>query len=58
MLQFRVLRDEGFGYDATFMSGPHADGGAWPFTLDFAPSVDYCSNNNCPKSRYTILSKV
>jgi len=50
--QFSMMKDSGFLYDATFMTGPHAEGGAWPFTLDYPPTVQFCSNNNCPKSSW------
>ncbi len=50
--QFRMMRDVGLEYDATFMTGPYDEGGAWPFTLDYPPNWKYCSNNNCPKGSF------
>lgn len=50
--QFQLMTDFSFEYDSTFMTGPHKGGGAWPFTLDYQPSVTYCSNRGCPKSSY------
>jgi len=49
--QYRMMADAGFEYDSSFMVGPHGSGGgAWPFTLDFAPTVPtYCTNLNCPR---------
>jgi len=43
--QFRMMVDERFVYDSSMMTGPHQAGAVWPFTLDFAPSVEFCSNN-------------
>lgn len=51
--QFSMMRDEGFEYDASFMTGPFDDGGLWPYTLDFPPAVPaHCSNDDCPKESY------
>jgi Polysaccharide deacetylase len=43
--QFRMMADEGFVYDSSMMTGPHQAGAVWPFTLDFPPTVEFCSNN-------------
>ena len=50
--QYQLMVDKKFEYDSSFMTGPHNEGGVWPFTLDYPPSVEYCSNNNCPKSSF------
>lgn len=50
--QYQMMVDKKFEYDSSFMTGPHDEGGVWPFTLDYPPSVEYCSNNNCPKSSF------
>jgi len=48
--QYRMMVDAGFEYDSSFMVGPHEAGAAWPFTLDYPPTVPtYCSNLNCPR---------
>ena len=48
--QYRMMSEAGFEYDSSFMVGPHDSGAAWPFTLDFPPTVPtYCSNLNCPR---------
>lgn len=43
--QFRMMIDERFVYDSSMMTGPHKAGAVWPFTLDYPPSVEFCSNN-------------
>ena len=53
--QFKMLIDRGFEHDASFMTGPNADGGVWPFTLDYPASTEFCSNVNCPRKRYAGL---
>ena len=50
--QFTMMSDTGLQYDASFMTGPYDEGGAWPFTLDYPPNWKYCSNNNCPKASF------
>ena len=51
--QFQMMHDEGFDYDASFMTGPYPEGGMWPYTLDFVLQVPtHCSNMNCPKKTY------
>lgn len=51
--QFQMMADEGFQYDASFMTGPYPEGGMWPYTLDVPPQVPtHCSNMNCPKQAY------
>ena len=49
--QYQMMSEAGFEYDSSFMVGPHgSSGGAWPFTLNFPPTVPtYCSNLNCPR---------
>jgi len=49
--QYQMMSEAGFEYDSSFMVGPHGSGGgAWPFTLDFPPTVPtYCTNLNCPR---------
>ena len=50
--QYDMLRENDMSYDASFMTGPHDAGGAWPFTLDFVANWKYCSNLNCPKAKH------
>ena len=57
-VQFTMMREKGFRYDASFMTGPHAGGGLWPFTLDFAPTSTHCDNINCPQSAFPGLWEV
>ena len=56
--QYKMMEKHGFEYDASFMTGPHDKGGAWPFTLDFVPSWEYCTNLNCPKERHPRIWEV
>jgi hypothetical protein len=48
--QFRMMIDEGFVYDSSMMTGPHQAGAVWPFTLDYPPTVEFCSNNRYAKT--------
>ena len=50
--EIRMIKDFSFEYEATFMTGPHKGGGAWPFTLDYAPEAVYCTNRLCPNRGY------
>lgn len=58
-VQFNMMGAEGFRYDASFMAGPRAKGGLWPFTLDVAPQAgSHCDNINCPRSPHPGLWEV
>ena len=55
--QFEVLTENNFEYDASFLTGPYNDRdwrlSAWPYTLDFYPTLEYCDSHNCPKTNFS-----
>ena len=60
--QFEVMADEGFVYDSSFLSGPYNERDwrlpSWPYTLEFAPELEYCDNSNCPKANFSGIWEV
>lgn len=55
--QFKMMRDEEFEYDASFLTGPYSSSDwrqpVWPYTLDHAPNLEYCDNKNCPTGNFS-----
>ncbi|GAB1599315.1 uncharacterized protein LOC115210852 [Argonauta hians] len=53
--QFDVLRDFGFSYDSSMVTGAvfrNNEAPAWPFTLDYPVSSKYCRLRKCPTKSY------
>ena len=59
---YAALRDKGFTYDSSCMSGPYnaADWRtpSWPYTLDFGPSLEYCDSALRPIGNFSGLWEV
>jgi len=55
--QFNMMRDYGFTYDSSFMTGPYQENDkrlpSWPYTLDFPPSLEFCDSWACPKQNFS-----
>ncbi len=60
--QFEMMRDYGFEYDASFLAGPYNDRdwrtAVWPYTLEYAPNIEYCDNTNCPTGNHSSIWEV
>ena len=55
--QFLMMRDHGFLYDSSFMTGPLYENDpklpVWPYTLDFPPKLEFCDSIACPKRNFS-----
>ena len=59
---FAALKDSGFTYDSSCMSGPYSAADwrtpSWPYTLDFGPSLEFCDSALRPIGNFSGLWEV
>ena len=62
-VQFTMMKNRGFHFDSSFLTGPLEEGQVnhlpfWPFSLDFPPNSTLCDIRPCPKKSYPGLWEI